>query len=42
MVTVDRHAEGEWIMELDGWVCWWLSGGSELGAVDTEGERELG
>ena len=23
-----------WVKELDDWVCWSLSGGSELGAVD--------
>ena len=28
--------------DLDGWVCWWVSGGSELGAVDRQGEGELG
>ena len=20
-----------WVKDLDGWVCWWVSGGSELG-----------
>ena len=29
-----------WVKGLDGWVCWWLSGGSELGAVEREGEGE--
>ena len=28
------------VKELDGWVCWWLSGGFEVGAVDREGEGE--
>ena len=40
MVTVVRQAEGEWVMELGGWVCWWLSGGSELVAVEIEGEGQ--
>jgi hypothetical protein len=27
---IDRVRES-WVMKLDGWVCWWVSGGSELG-----------
>jgi len=37
---IDRLRES-WVKELDGWVCWWVSGGSELGAVDREAEEEL-
>ena len=29
-----------WVKDLDNWVCWWLSGGSDLGAVDIEDEGE--
>jgi hypothetical protein len=31
-----------WFKELDGWVCWWVIGGSELGAVDRQAEGQLG
>ena len=34
---IDRVRES-WVNELGGWVCWWLSGGSELVAVEIEGE----
>ena len=37
---IERVRES-WVKELGDWVCWWLSGGSELGAVDIEGEEEL-
>ena len=40
MGVVNKQAEGEWEKELSGCVCWWLSGGSELGAVDIEGEGQ--
>ena len=38
---IERVRES-WAKDLGDWVCWWLSGGSELGAVDTEGDGELG
>ena len=38
---IERVRES-WAKELGDWVCWWLSGGSELGAVDIDGEGELG
>ena len=37
---IERVRES-WVKELDGWVCWCVSGGSELGAVDRQGEGEL-
>ena len=32
---------GEWVKELNGWVCWWLIGGSDLGFVNRQAEGEL-
>jgi hypothetical protein len=31
-----------WVKELDGWVCWWVSGGFELGSVDRQAVGEMG
>ena len=38
---IDRVRES-WVKELDDWVCWWLSFGSELVSVDIEGEGQWG
>jgi hypothetical protein len=38
---IDRLGES-WVKELVGWVCWWVIGGSELGAVDRQGVGESG
>ena len=38
---IDRVRES-WVKELDAWGCWCVSGGSELGVVDREGEGVLG
>ena len=40
-LLIERVRES-WTKVLGDWVCWWLSGGSELGAVDIKGEGELG
>jgi len=36
-----RLREG-WIKEWDGWLCWWVSAGSELKPLDRQAEEELG
>jgi hypothetical protein len=40
-LRVDRLRES-WVKEWDGCVCWWVSGGSELWAVNRQAEGELG
>ena len=38
---IDRVRES-WVNELNGWLCWWVSGGSELGVLERQGEGDLG
>ena len=36
---IDRERES-WVKDLGRWLCWWLSGGSELVAVVRQAEGE--